>query len=55
VSGAAGVLGKIGWDEAAKLLRQANQPETPEDIRLLREIKSELHRLRQETRHSPAR
>lgn len=55
VSGAAGVLGKIGWDEAAKLLREANQPETPENIRLLQEIKSELRLLRQETRNSPAR
>jgi hypothetical protein len=55
VSGAAGVLGKIGWDEGSKLLREANRPETPEDIRLLREIQRELRDLRQDIPRSPAR
>lgn len=54
VSDAAGVLGKIGWDEAAKLLREANRPETPEDIRLLLEIKRELGGLRRDIRPSTA-
>jgi hypothetical protein len=55
VSGAAGVHGKIGWDEGSKLLCDANRPETPEDIRLLLEIQRELRDLRQDIPRSPAR